>query len=76
MAPHPDSLPFHSSVAVSSPGGFARQLRVQYQAKSTTDWRLYATFRRRDQAEQCLDRLNRDGYQARMVDYAICPAAA
>ena len=63
-------------MAVNSPGGLARQLRVQYQATSTADWRLYAAFRRRDQAEQCLDQLNRDGYQARMVDYAICPAAA
>ena len=62
-------------VAVSTPGGFARQFRVQYHSATEPDWHFYATFRIREPAVDCLDRLQRRGYEARLVSYAICPFA-
>ena len=63
------------SVAASSPGGMARQYRVQYQAVQDGDWRMFATFRTRDLAEDCESQLKKRGYQSRIVAYAICPVA-
>jgi hypothetical protein len=62
-------------VAVSSPGGLARQFRVQYLAPSTAAWRLYANFSRPEQAEACLVTLRERGIQARLVKYQICAVA-
>jgi hypothetical protein len=62
-------------VAVSFPGGLARQFRVQYLAASGASWQLYAIFRRREQAEECLTRLRSGGISARVVRYQICAAA-
>jgi len=63
------------SVAVSSPGGAARQYRVQYHAPTESDWHMYATFRSRDLAEDCEQQLQKRGFESRIVAYAICPAA-
>jgi len=63
------------AVAVSTPGGMARQFRVQYQTAPQAPWEMYATFRTRELAACCMDRLRREGYEARIVDYSICPAA-
>jgi hypothetical protein len=62
-------------VAVSTPGGVAPQLRVQYCAASDGDWQWYATFSDLQQAELCLGQLQQEGYQARLVEYRCCPAS-
>jgi hypothetical protein len=63
------------SVAVSSPGGMARQYRVQYHRAADEEWRMYATFRTRELAEDCVKRLRKRGFESRIVTYAICPTA-
>ena len=72
VAPHNGREP----VAISSPGGMARQFRIQYQHSVNDPWRMFAVFGRRDQAQRCLEELLRDGYAARLVSYLIFPAAA
>lgn len=62
-------------MSVSCPGGLARQYRVQYFEPTSSQWFMYATFGRRELAEQCLLRLTVNGFQARLVDYNISPAA-
>ncbi len=62
-------------VAVSSPGGVAPQMRVQYCAASDEDWRWYATFSHLHQAESCIEQLRQEGHQARLVEYRCCPAS-
>ena len=62
-------------VAVSTPGGVAPQLRVQYRAASDGEWQWYATFSELQQAEFCLEQLEQDGCQARLVEYRCCPAS-
>ena len=62
-------------VAVSSPGGVARQFRVQYLGTADDSWRLYANFSRCDQAEECLLSLRQRGIPARLVKYQCCAAA-
>jgi hypothetical protein len=64
------------SVAVSSPGGVARQYRVQYQSERDGEWRMFATFRTRDLAEECEKQLKKRGYASRIVAYSICPFAS
>ena len=67
----------HEVLAVSGPGGgVARQYRVQYHTDSDPNWRMYASFRLRDDAENCLRRLVESGCQARLIRYSITPAAA
>ena len=63
------------SVAVSSPGGAARQYRVQYHAPTESQWQMYATFRSRDRAEDCEKQLQKRGFESRVVAFAICPTA-
>ena len=69
------AVPQSRLVAVSSPGGLARQVRVQYRAQSTLNWHWYASFQTPYQAQQCVDELQQDGVQARLVDYLHCPAS-
>jgi hypothetical protein len=61
--------------AVSSPGGLARQYRVQFQAADSALWRVFGSFRERRQAENALARLREEGYATRLIDCRICPAA-
>ena len=63
-------------VAVSSPGGVARQFRVQYQTTANDAWQMFAVFGRREPAERCLDTLRENGYAARLISFMIFPAAA
>jgi len=63
------------AVAVSNPGGVARQYRVQYQSSADGEWHLFATFRSRDLAENCLKQLRERGGASRVVSYSICPTA-
>lgn len=62
-------------VAVSSPGGAARQYRVQYHKPAESDWHLYATFRSRDEAEDCEKQLQQRGLESRVVAFSLCPTA-
>ena len=63
------------SVAVSAPGGMARQCVVQYQPVAGGCWQRYQSFLKVDHAQQCLNSLEQRGYRSRLVTYHICPAA-
>ena len=64
------------SIAVSSPGGPARQFRVQVYCPANGQWRHWAGCSDQTdasrRARQCLE----GGQQARVVVFAISPAAA
>ena len=62
------------SLAVSAPGGMARQCVVQYQPVAGGCWQRYASFLKIDRARQCLDHLEQRGIRSRLVTYHICPA--
>jgi hypothetical protein len=65
------------TITTSSPGSvLAQQYRVQYRAGSQSFWQLFATCRRREQAQRCLEQLSRKGYSARMVTYRLAPVSA
>ncbi len=71
-----DSTVDRHPVAVSSPGGgVARQYVVQCHSSAEIEWRRYASFRDRQRAKECADRLQRGGLQVRLVAYGICPSA-
>jgi len=61
--------------AVSSPGGPARQYRVQYQHPGSSLWQVYGCYRQRQEAEQVVAALHERGLLARWIDYRL-PAAA
>ncbi len=63
------------AIAVSSPGGMARQYRVQYRSRPNTDWRMGGIFKNRESAQKCLEQFQKNGQLARLVSYGICPAA-
>lgn len=63
------------TLAVSTPGGVARQYRVQYVDPADASWRMFAAFNRREPAERCLHSLQQRGQHARLISYAICPTA-
>ena len=62
------------SLAVSAPGGMARQCVVQYQPVAEGCWRRYASFLKVEHARHCLDHLEQRGYRTRVVVHHICPA--
>ena len=68
---HPSHL-----LASSHPGGIARQFRVQFYCVEAVAWQLYATYPSCEQAQRCVEMLERNGYAARLVDYKICASAA
>ena len=59
--------------AASSVGGMARQFRVQYLEEESRTWHLYAAFRTRAEAEDCILRLMQQGHRVRLVDANFCP---
>lgn len=61
--------------AVSSPGGLARQFRVQYQSAGSANWRVFRSFRHRQDAETAVTRLQTEGFRSRVVECRFCPAA-
>ena len=75
MTPASESSACVKQVAPSTPGGQARQFRVQYRSLRERTWRLYACFRSPDQAEACVRKLLRRGENARMIGYRFCPTA-
>jgi nitrogen regulatory protein PII-like uncharacterized protein len=60
--------------SVANPG-VGRHFRVQYRDTAHDDWRMYAVFRRRDQAEACLGMLHQRGVTSRLLDCDRCPTA-
>ena len=54
----------------------ARQYRVQYRVTADGEWRLHATPATAQHAQTCVEQLASKGYDARIVQYAIYPAAA
>jgi len=62
------------SVAVSTPGGMARQCVVQYQPVRGGSWQRYQSFLKIDQARHCLETLEKRGLHSRIVTHHICPA--
>jgi hypothetical protein len=61
--------------AASSPGGLARQFRVQYQSAGSANWRVFGSFRHRQDAETAMKSLQSEGYRSRLVEFRFCPAA-
>ncbi|MCO6454749.1 MAG: hypothetical protein J5I93_05560 [Pirellulaceae bacterium] len=61
-------------VAVSTPGGPARHFRVQFRRPSELDWRLCASFQVLEAARDREAQLRHEGFQARVVEFRICPA--
>jgi hypothetical protein len=60
--------------SIANPG-VGRHFRVQFRAATEKDWRMFAVFRRREQAEACVGTLQAQGLTARLVDCDRCPAA-
>ena len=65
----------HTAVASASNPGLVRNFRVQVRDSNSSDWQMYSVFRRRSDAESCIDALRRDGVSARLVDCDRCPTA-
>jgi len=66
-----------SLVAVSCPGGMARQFRVQVASGETpSQWKLVGSFRDSLQARECAAQLQNAGQQARVVVCGALPTAA
>ncbi len=63
------------TVAASSPGGMARQFRVQFQSLATNDWQCHGTYRNREQAEAAMALLDKEGQKVRLICYNACPAS-
>jgi hypothetical protein len=63
-------------IAVSSYGGQARQYRVQIFCTATQQWQRWATYSDQHQADKCARQCTEDGYDVRVVEFAITPAAA
>jgi len=74
---HLHTIAAEQPVAVScAGGGMPQQYRVQYHPQHQELWRMYASFRTQDEAQQCVEELKERGYAVRVVRYAICPSAA
>ena len=65
------------TIGVNSPGGVARQYRVQYRYPLDDDrlWHQSASCVSREQAEACADELEQRGFETRVVPFQLCPAA-
>ena len=61
--------------AVSTPGGLARQFRVQYKTPDRAAWRIYGSYRDQESAETIMQQLEEAGWQARLIECRLCPAA-
>ncbi|MFT5524278.1 MAG: hypothetical protein ACI9G1_003588 [Pirellulaceae bacterium] len=59
----------------STPGGVARQYRVQYRQQRARQWQLYGCYTSLESANACSSQLSNEGFAARVIHYAICPTA-
>ena len=64
------------TLVASVAGGPARQFRVQVLDDCDSTWKLFATFKQRDVANDCARRLASEGATARVLAVRICPTAA
>jgi hypothetical protein len=64
-------------IAVSCPGGMARQFRVQVASGETpSQWKLAGTFRDDAAARLCADQLRQTGASTRILECSALPTAA
>jgi hypothetical protein len=64
-------------IAVSCPGGMARQFRVQVSSSETPSrWKLVGSFRDSQSAGQCAAHYSRAGHVARVLVCRALPTAA
>jgi hypothetical protein len=64
-------------VAVSCPGGMARQYRVQVASPETAcHWRMVGSFKSDAAADRCADRWRQAGARARIIECRALPTAA
>jgi len=68
--------PQDSLIAVSCPGGIARQFRVQIASSETSShWQLVGSFRDWRRARDCAAGFERAGHNARIIDCRTLPTA-
>lgn len=72
MLPYPET----KMLVPSSPGGPARQYRVQVRDEGSSTWQLFASFLDPHLAEACLLDLESRNIPARLVAIRICPTSA
>ena len=64
-------------IAVSCPGGMARQFRVQVESGDTSaGWKLVGSFRDKRQAGECAAKCQKAGQRTRVVAFNALPTAA
>jgi hypothetical protein len=64
-------------IAVSCPGGMARQFRVQVaSAETACHWRMVGSFSNHATADQCAVRWRETGARARVIECRSLPTAA
>jgi len=64
-------------IAVSCPGGMARQFRVQVESGETpAGWKLVGSFRDQRQAGECAAKCQKAGQKTRVVACIAMPTAA
>ena len=64
------------TLVASTPGGLARQYRVQFLPPGEKDWQLFASFKKREPAVTCAQDLQSRGITARILAFRMCPTAA
>ncbi len=62
-------------IAVSNPGGLAKQYRIQYRSSDQAAWRQSTTAGTYRQAESAVHELQNRGLQARIIHYRVPTAA-
>ena len=64
------------TLVASIAGGQARQYRVQILPSGELDWKLFATYKSAEVANDCAQQLALEGIRSRVVSVRICPTAA
>ncbi len=63
------------TIAVSTPGGLAKQFRIQFRSNEKTGWRQSTVSTTFAQAQHLAENLQSKGLQVRVVHYRV-PSAA
>ena len=63
------------TLVASTACGPAPQFRVQVLPQGESVWRLFATYKKSDVANECIKHLQAEGMTARIVSIRICPTA-
>lgn len=62
-------------LAVSNGAGQARHFRVQFRPAPDESWQRFGSYDQPEAATHCVEKLQRDGYAARLVQFSIPPFA-